>query len=150
MASKKKPTIESLIHTIGKLKLEHQRYIFKLNKKNEKLEEELKTERQNNIENQKTIATLQNEVEELRLKLIEFKSKSQQQPNDAINKSNAKTKNEFEVEAIIADKMIKRKKHYLVRWKGYDENHDSWQPKQNLNCPDILDKYEKCKRNRKQ
>lgn len=47
---KKKSTVESLIDTIGKLKPEHQRYILKHNKTNEKLEGELITERQQNCD----------------------------------------------------------------------------------------------------
>lgn len=38
---KKRPTISSLLETIGKLKIEHQRSLFTLNKKNEMLTAEL-------------------------------------------------------------------------------------------------------------
>lgn len=135
-ANKKRPTIESLIDTIGKLKSEHQRYIFKLNKKNEKLEAELHTEKKQNAENQNTIEKQRSEIQALHLKLNQFE----------MDESDKKTKHEFEVQEILDDKLIDGRKHYLVRWKGFDNGHDSWEPRKNLHCPDILNKYDKCKR----
>lgn len=33
------------------------------------------------------------------------------------------------------------KKEFLIRWKGYSEKHDTWEPEDNLNCPDIISKF---------
>jgi hypothetical protein len=42
---------------------------------------------------------------------------------------------EWEVDSVLASRHIGKKKmlQYLVRWKGFLEAHDSWEPKGNLN-----------------
>ena len=61
---------------------------------------------------------------------------------------------EWEVEAILAhqDVQVKRKKNrsktpvfarkYLVKWVGYDESHNTWEPESNCaNCPELIKAY---------
>lgn len=117
---KKKPTISSLIETISKLKIEHQRTVFILNKKNDKLKADLSIANRENL-------TLITQIEEMKKQL-------------------QLTKNTvYVVEQILDDKIVKKKKYYLVRWKGFGEADDSWEPKKNLNCPYLLEKYEESK-----
>lgn len=151
MAShKKKATIESLIGDIGKLKSQHQSYIFKLNKRNEILEGQLKTQKEQTVEKQNTINIMQKDIDSLHLKIKQLEDELQQKSiTETKNQCVEKTKQDFEVEEIIGDKVLKRTKHYLVQWKGYNKEHNSWEPKKNLNCPAILEKYEKCKAERK-
>jgi hypothetical protein len=42
---------------------------------------------------------------------------------------------EWEVDSVLASRRTGQKKtlQYLVRWKGFPEAHDSWEPKGNLN-----------------
>ena len=41
---------------------------------------------------------------------------------------------EYEVEKILDSKRTRRNKklHYLIRWKGYSEAHDTWEPEENV------------------
>lgn len=130
----KRPTISSLLETISKIKIEHQRTLFALKKKNEKLTTDLSMANQKNIESQNTIESLQNENKELIAQIEQLKQR------EKIN---------YAVEDIIDDKIVKKKKYYLVRWRGYGEADDTWEPKTNLNCPYLLDKYEQSKKNNK-
>ena len=49
---------------------------------------------------------------------------------------------EYEVEAILDSRMHYRKLQYLVCWKGYGPEHNSWEPAQNLaNSPELITKF---------
>lgn len=58
---------------------------------------------------------------------------------------------EFEIEAILESAIRGRKKnlHYLVRWKGWGPEHDSWIPASELaHARDLVDDYERQKRDK--
>jgi hypothetical protein len=46
-------------------------------------------------------------------------------PQDNQSKSKLK-KGYYEVEKILDQRGVKKKKEHLVRWKGYDSEEDSW------------------------
>lgn len=48
----------------------------------------------------------------------------------------------FQVEKVIDSKKIKGKLHYLIRWKGYSADSDTWEPENTLSCPDLIQKFE--------
>ncbi|KRX02661.1 Chromo domain protein [Pseudocohnilembus persalinus] len=60
------------------------------------------------------------------------KNNSQQEPE------------EYVVESIIQDKIIKKKKYFLVKWEGYPESENTWEPEGNLiaGCGDLLKQYQ--------
>merc|ERR1719361_370089 len=47
----------------------------------------------------------------------------------------------FEVEDIVNHRIKKGKIEYLIRWKGYTPQDDSWEPEDNLECPDKIRAY---------
>lgn len=53
----------------------------------------------------------------------------------------SKSDNEFEVENLLSDEFREGKRYFLVKWKGYDEIHSTWEQQSNLKCPKILKKY---------
>ena len=49
---------------------------------------------------------------------------------------------EYEVECVLDSRMHYRKLQYLVQWKGYGPEHNSWEPADNLaNCPELVNKF---------
>src|SRR6266403_320800 len=50
---------------------------------------------------------------------------------------------EYEVEWIVAHRMFERSKslQYLVKWKGYPESDNSWEPADQVHAPDLVKRY---------
>ena len=57
---------------------------------------------------------------------------------------NEDNEGEFTVEKII-DKRFDAAGiiQYLIKWKGYDEKDNSWEPIENLYCDDLIEEFEK-------
>ncbi|KAJ1581827.1 hypothetical protein NDA12_003422 [Ustilago hordei] len=49
---------------------------------------------------------------------------------------------DFEVEALIDKRSHNGTTEYKVLWRGYSEEAASWEPVENLNCPDLIREYE--------
>eukprot|EP00091_Calanus_sinicus_P003857 TRINITY_DN14020_c0_g1_i1.p1 TRINITY_DN14020_c0_g1~~TRINITY_DN14020_c0_g1_i1.p1 ORF type:complete len:171 (+),score=47.01 TRINITY_DN14020_c0_g1_i1:470-982(+) len=56
----------------------------------------------------------------------------------------------YEVHRILEVKFRKSKgkenneeelREFLIRWKGHGEDDDSWEPEENLNCPEMIEKF---------
>ena len=49
---------------------------------------------------------------------------------------------EYEVEEILDSRLSRRKFQYLVKWKGYDETENSWEPVDNVqNAPEAIAEF---------
>src|SRR5882672_9920837 len=48
---------------------------------------------------------------------------------------------EWEVEELLDSRRYRRKLQYLIRWKGYSDAHNSWEPKEAINAPVLLAAY---------
>ncbi|CAG5098809.1 Oidioi.mRNA.OKI2018_I69.XSR.g15997.t1.cds [Oikopleura dioica] len=54
---------------------------------------------------------------------------------------------EYEVEHILDERMEEndagvKVKHYRIRWKGFGPDDDTWEPKENLDCDDLITAFE--------
>ncbi|XP_029466838.1 histone-lysine N-methyltransferase SUV39H1 isoform X2 [Rhinatrema bivittatum] len=50
---------------------------------------------------------------------------------------------DFEVEYLCDYKRVRGEEHYLVKWKGYPESENTWEPRCNLKCLNILKQFHK-------
>lgn len=48
---------------------------------------------------------------------------------------------DYEIERILDDKLIRGKRHYLVKWKGYDDTENTWEPTEHFNSLRVLWQY---------
>ncbi|KAF2898870.1 hypothetical protein ILUMI_07298 [Ignelater luminosus] len=48
---------------------------------------------------------------------------------------------QYEVQEVLDQKMIRGVRHYLIRWKGYEPESDSWEPESTLQCADLIKKF---------
>lgn len=48
---------------------------------------------------------------------------------------------EYEVEKIVSQRTIKGRRQFLVRWKGYAEDADTWEQEKDLNCPQLIEEF---------
>ena len=55
----------------------------------------------------------------------------------------AESEENFEVEEIVNHRYRKGKIQYLIRWKNYGAEDDTWEPHENLDCPEKISAYDK-------
>jgi hypothetical protein len=69
----------------------------------------------------------------------------QQQQYDHINKKQKITpgegEQEYEFEKIVTHRRVGKKYEYLLKWKNWSDEHNSWTPEENIQDEGDLDNY---------
>lgn len=111
-----------LISDLLQLKEDYDCVCEKLNEKDEELQ---------NI--QAILAEKNAKIDDLKLTL-----KRTKQMCDKLSRNSL-----YNVNKIVAHKKVNREWHFLIRWKNYGPESDTWEPKRNLFCEKMLDEYMK-------
>lgn len=119
--------------------------IQKITSERKVLQQRINSEILKNQNSTKTITDLQREVSLLSAQISGLQSVSQQHQTklsaENSNKNKGDESGEFEVECILAHRVLKRHRKFLVRWKDYSSDHDIWVKENDLCCPEILTEY---------
>ncbi|CDW55492.1 Heterochromatin protein 1 [Trichuris trichiura] len=49
---------------------------------------------------------------------------------------------EYVVERIVDKRLVDGKTQYLLKWQGYPDDENSWEPEENLDCKDLIMDFE--------
>ena len=53
------------------------------------------------------------------------------------------TENLYTVEKILSKRIVNGKVLYYLKWLGYPESENTWEPEENLECPSLIYDFEK-------
>ena len=48
---------------------------------------------------------------------------------------------DFTMDEILQERKVRGKTYYLIKWRGYTAKHNTWEPEEHLNDPELLQRF---------